>query len=288
MIEFFSAVTRHAFLQNALFAGLLASVACGVVGSYVVARRISYIAGGIAHSVLGGMGIAYYLSVVYDLSWLKPLHGAVVAALAAAVTIGWVTLRAREREDTVIGAIWAIGMAVGIIFISQTPGYNQELMSYLFGNILMVSTGELWLIVLLDFFVIAGAFIFYNQFLAVCFDESFARVRGINVQFYYLLLLVLIALTVVILVTVVGLVMVIALLTLPAAIAGYFSRTLWHSMLWAMVLSALFTTGGLALSYGPDFPAGATVIVLAGAVYLVVTVLRRFVRRAPAKSGSAG
>ncbi|MCK4857137.1 MAG: metal ABC transporter permease [candidate division Zixibacteria bacterium] len=259
-------------MQNALLAGLLASVACGLVGSYVVARRISYLAGAIAHSVLGGIGLADYLAVVYGWTFLKPLYGAVIAALAAAITIGLVTLRAREREDTVIGAIWAIGMAVGIFFIVKTPGYSENLMSYLFGNILLVSRQELWLLVVLDIVVVVVGILFYRQLLAVCFDEEFARVRGVPVEFYYLLLLCLTALTVVLLVTVVGIVMVIALLTLPAAVARYFSRTLWQSMIVATICSMIFTFAGLAISYRPDLPAGATIIILAGAVYLLVTI----------------
>lgn len=272
MAEFFDALSRHSFLQYALLTGLLASIACGVVGTYVVTRRITYIGGGIAHSVLGGMGAAYYLSVIYKWNGLQPIYGAIVAALISAVIIGLVSLRARQREDTVIGAIWAVGMAIGIIFISKTPGYNQDLMSYLFGNILMVTPSDLWLIAALDVLVVAVGLTFYNQFLAVCFDEEFARVRGINVEFYYLLLLCLTALTVVILVTVVGIVMVIALLTLPAAVAGHFSKTLWRTMLLSIVFSILFMTCGLALSYGPDLPAGATIIILAGACYLLVAV----------------
>ncbi len=279
VIEFIEALARHTFLQYAMMASLLASVACGVVGTYVVTRRISYIAGGIAHSVLGGMGVAHYLNAVHGWAWLQPIHGAAVAAIAAAITIGWVTLNAREREDTVIGAIWAIGMAVGVIFISMTPGYNSELMSYLFGNILMVAPGDLWLMAGLDAIVLILVYLFYNQFMAVCFDEPFARARGVNATAYYLLLLCLTALTVVILVTVVGIVMVIALLTLPAAVAGHFSRSLWRTMLTATGFCMMFTAGGLALSYGPDFPAGASIVLLAGGVYLVVTVASRFIRK---------
>ncbi|MFH1537470.1 MAG: metal ABC transporter permease, partial [bacterium] len=164
----------------------------------------------------------------------------------------------------------AVGMAVGVLFISRTPGYSGDLMSYLFGNILMVSPADLWLIAVLDAVVVAAGALFYNQFLGVCFDEEFARARGLNVSFYYLLLLCLTALTVVLLVSVVGIVMVIALLTLPAAVAGHFSRSLWKVMFLSIGLSALFTTSGLALSYGPNLPAGATIIALAGAVYLAV------------------
>ena len=269
MNEFFDAVLNHGFMQRALVTGLLASVACGVIGTYVVTRRITYIAGGIAHCVFGGMGAARYCRTVYGWEWLHPLHGAVVAALLAALIIGWVGLRAKEREDTVIGAIWAIGMAIGILFIARTPGYSDDLMSYLFGSILMVRTTDLWLIAGLDVLVVGLGLLFYNQFLAVCFDEEFARLRGVHVEAFYLLMLVLTALTVVLLVTVVGIVLVIALLTLPVAVAGQFSRTLWQMMVWGAVLSAVFTTGGLAISYSPDVPAGATTIVLAGGVYLL-------------------
>ena len=162
MSEFFTALTTSVILQNALLAGVIASVACGVVGSYVVARRITYIAGGIAHCVLGGMGVARYLNVVYGWSAVQPLHGAVVAALTAAIIIGWVSLRAKQREDTVISALWAIGMAVGVLFISKTPGYNEDLMSYLFGNILLVSRENLMLIIALDVLVVGVGLVFYN------------------------------------------------------------------------------------------------------------------------------
>jgi zinc transport system permease protein len=268
--EFFQAVRDYEFLRLALATGVLASVACGVIGTYVVARRITYIAGGIAHCVLGGMGAARYFQTVHGWEWLHPLYGAVAASLLAAAIIGVVSLRARESEDTVIGALWAIGMAVGVLFISRTPGYNEDLMGYLFGNILMVTPGDVWLIAALDIAIVGLALLFYNQFLAVCFDEEFARLRGLNVEAYYLLLLALTALTVVLLISVVGVVMVVALLVLPVAVAGHFSRKLWQMMALSVALGVTFTTTGLAVSYGPDLPSGATIIVIAGAVYLLV------------------
>ncbi len=171
-------------------------------------------------------------------------------------------------------------MALGVLFISQTPGYNEDLMSYLFGNILFVRSEDLWLIAALDLLVLGLGLAFYNQFLAVCFDEQFARLRGVPVEFFYLLLLCLTALTVVVLVTVVGIVLVIALLTLPVAVAAFFARTLWQMMGLATLASATLTSGGLALSYRPNLPAGATTIVLAGAVYLVLLLGFALSRRA--------
>lgn len=274
MLQFLTDLQTYPFLQYALATGILAGVACGVIGTYVVVRRISYIAGGISHTVLAGLGAALYFQKAHGLAWCKPMYGAVAVALLAAVIIGLVSIYAREREDTVIGALWAVGMAVGILFISRTPGYNSDLMSYLFGNILLVSEGDLWLLAGLDVIVVALGLLFYNQFLAVCFDDEFARLRGLNVGFYFILLLCLTALTVVLLVTVVGIVMVIALLTLPAAVSGLLSKTLRSMMLFSTILCILFTTSGLAISYTPDFPAGATTIILAGAAYLVTAGIK--------------
>ncbi len=272
-MEFIQALPHLSFLQHALLAGVLASIACGVVGSFVVVRRITSIAGAIAHCVLGGLGAARWLQVVHGQTWATPMLGAVVAALIAALVIGLVTLRGREREDTIIAALWAVGMAVGILFISRTPGYDQDLMSYLFGNILLVRGADLWLMLALDVVVVALTVMLYPQLQAICFDEEFARVRGLRVEVYYLLLLVLTAVTVVLLVSVVGIVLVIALLTLPVAIAGRFTTTLRGMMVLSSLLTIGFTVSGLALSYGPDLPAGATTIVLTGIVYFVVLAL---------------
>jgi len=268
--DFLADLQQHAFLQHAVITGILAAIPCGVIGTYVVTRRITYIAGAIAHSVLAGLGAARFCQVTCGWPWLHPLYGAVAASIVSALIIGLVSLYARQREDTVIGAVWAIGMALGILFIFKTPGYNEDLMSYLFGNILMVSSDDLQLILGLDILVLVFSLLFYNKLLAVCFDDEFARLRGVRVDLYYLLLLCLTALTVVLLVTVVGVVMVIALLTLPVAVASHFSNRLWLTMAVSAGLTILFTISGLALSYGPDLPAGATTIVLAGGVYLVV------------------
>lgn len=270
MSVFLTDLQQHTFLQYALITGILAGIACGVIGTFVVVKRITYIAGGISHTVLGGLGAALFLRRTGRWEGLNPLWGAVLAAIAAALVIGVVSLRAKEREDTVIGALWALGMAVGILFISRTPGYNADLMSYLFGNILMVSSSDLWLLLGLDAVVAGLGIVFYNQFVAVCFDSEFALLRGVRVEFFYLLLLCLTALTVVVLVTVVGIVMVIALVTLPTAIAGLYAKSLRQMMLVSALLCMVFTTIGLMLSYGPDYPAGATTILVAGAAYLGV------------------
>ena len=267
MSEFLDVLISQGFMQNAIIIGLLASVACGVMGSYVVVRRIVFISGGISHTVLGGMGIAYYYGY-------NPLHGAVISALIAALVIGFVSLRYNQYEDTLIGALWSVGMAVGILFIYKTPGYNVDLMSYLFGNILMVEKESVRLLAYLDGLIILSVLLFYKRFLAVCFDEEYSKLQGVGVVSTYLLLLCLIALTVVILIQVVGIILVIALLTLPAATARYYARSLVQMMIIASILGALFTTSGLIVSYNPNLPAGATIVVIAGLAYLLATILK--------------
>lgn len=268
--EFLTAVAEHAFLQAALAGGLLASIACGLLGSLVVVNRIAFLAGGIAHSVLAGMGAAHYFG-------FSPLLGALATALAAALLIGWTRLRYAAREDTLVGAFWAVGMAVGLLFISKTPGYSSDLMSYLFGNILLIPAQSLWLMAAIDLVLIALITVFYRPFLAISFDMEHAALRGVPVMAFYLLMLCLVALTVVLVIQVVGLILVIALLTLPAATAGHYVHSLRQMMLLSVLLGSGFTTAGLALSFGPDLPAGPTIIVLAGAVYLLSTVIRAWV-----------
>ncbi len=275
MTDFFQALLQHSFLQHALLAGLLVSISCGIVGTYVVTRRITYLAGGIAHCVLGGMGFARYMQAVHDWQFFTPMLGALMAALGAAFIIGLVNIKAQERIDTVISAFWGLGMAGGILFISKTPGYGEDLMAYLFGNILLVTQRDLLIIAGLDICIAGIALLFHKQFVAVCFDEEFARLRGINTQLFYFLMLALTALTVVLLVSIVGIVMVIVLLTLPAAIAGRFCLRMGSMMTLAAGICAILTTAGLAVSYQPDLPAGATIIVLVGIAYLASLAYRR-------------
>jgi zinc transport system permease protein len=280
MNEFIDALTNPSipFFRYALITGLLASVAFGTIGSYVVVRRISYIAGAIAHCALGGIGAGLYVREALGITWFGPLSGAILVSLLSAVLLTLVSLHAGEREDSVIGALWAVGMASGLLFIAKTPGYLDP-MSYLFGNILLLTRDDMVLVALLDLVVVGLVSLFYNRFLAVCFDEEFARLRGIKTHWYYLLLLCLTALTVILLIRVVGIVMVIALLTLPAAIAGNFVRSLGQMMVLATLLCMVFVSSGLAVSYSLDLPSGSVIILLAGSVYLLSLGLMRMRRR---------
>jgi len=267
MFDFFHTLFTQDFLQHALLGGILASLGCGITGSFVVVNRIGYMAGGIAHSVLGGMGIAYYAD-------FDPLAGALIAALLSAFIIAVIKLKWQQQEDTAIGAIWAVGMAIGIIFISKSDGYSTNLMSFLFGNILMISQQQLTVMWSLDLITIVFVLLFYKQLVAVSFDIEYATVRGINVNLFYLLLLFLVAITVVLLIQVVGLILVIALLTLPAAIARQYVQSLGLMMFVAAGLGMIFTSVGLYLSYEPDLPAGATIILLAGLSYLLSSLFK--------------
>ncbi|NLE39292.1 MAG: metal ABC transporter permease [Pirellulaceae bacterium] len=288
MAEFFEALRDplFPFLRYGLLAGIMASVAFGIVGTYVVARRIGYLAGAIAHSVLGGIGASLYLREVHGLAWCDPTAGALIAGIASALVIGLVSLYAHQREDTVIGAIWSTGMAVGLLFIAKTPG-RVDAMSYLFGNIQLISREDLLFVAALDVLVVLLAVFWHNKFLAVCFDQEFAELRGVRAKGYYLVLLCLTALCVVLLMRVVGIVLVIALLTLPAAVAGHFAARLWHMMVLAVLFCMAFVVTGFAVAYPREFAPGPTIILVAAAVYLVVALGGRLMRRAQWRSPAA-
>jgi zinc transport system permease protein len=276
MAEFFQALLDPdmSFLRNALLLGLIGSIPLGSVGTFVVARRISYLAAAIAHSVLGGIGAALFAHEVLGWTWLHPMLGALLAALTAAAVIGWVSLRSKQREDAVIGAIWVTGMAIGLLFIARTPGYIDP-MAYLFGDILLVTTSDLWLAGGVGVFIIAILLCWHRQIVAVCFDAEFAAIRGVHAERIYLLLLLLTALTVVTLVSLVGIVLVIALLTLPPAIASLAARNLGQMLFSSIILTALFVFLGLCLSYSLNFPTGPTIILIAALVYIFANAGRR-------------
>ena len=269
-----------AFLRNALLAGILSSVLFGVLGSVVTVKRISGLAGAISHAVLGGIGMALYLSATRIVPWVTPMMGALAFAILAAAIIGVVSLRAKQREDTVINAIWAIGMSVGVLFMAKTPGYTDP-SSYLFGNILLVSGQDLILLAALDVVVLFLAWRFYPQIEASSFDEEFARVRGVHTHVVFFALLAITAISVVLLQTFVGIVMVIAMLTLPAGTAGYGARNLAGMMVVGTVLSLIFSAGGLALGWALDAPVGAMVVVIAGAIFLAAAAIRAIARKRP-------
>jgi zinc transport system permease protein len=279
MIDVFYAIfdPDNMFLKYAFIMGCLASISFGIIGTFVTAKRIGYLAGAISHCVFGGIGLALFLQVNMGLAWFDPMLGAVLAAIIAAVTVGLVSLHAKEREDTIIGTLWAVGMASGILLIDMTPGYFN-LASYLFGDILLISGKDLLYVACLDAFVLCLSILFFNRFFGVCFDSEFTSLRGINTSFFYLLLLILTALTIVLLVRIVGIVLVIALLTIPPAIASFYAKRLWQMMLYSCLLCLFFIWTGLGVSYSFSLSSGPTIIVLSGSAYLVLLIIHKLIK----------
>lgn len=271
MIE---ALFTHSFLYMAILAGIAGSITGGIMGSFVVIKRIVFISGSIAHSVLGGMGFFLWLQRTFDIPWITPIQGAIVAAIVSALLIGWIHLEYQQREDTVIAALWSTGMSIGVIFIALTPGYNVELMHYLFGNILWVTRGDVITLFVLDIIVIALVALFKHQFLTICFDEQQAKLQKVSVKFFYLLLLCLIAISVVLLIQVVGAILVIAMLAIPAAIASNLTRNFNTLMVLAVLIGSFFTFVGTAVGYQLNWPPGATIALVAALFYLLSFKLR--------------
>ena len=260
-------ILQYDFIQNALIAGVLISIAAGIIGSLVVVNKITFLTGGIAHSSYGGIGLAIYMGI-------PVLFGATVFAVLTAILIAIITLKNRTRIDAIIGMMWASGMAIGIIFVDLTPGYNVDLMSYLFGSIIAVSREDLIYMSVLDVFIISIVVFFYKQILAVSYDSEFASLRGINVKFFYTLILILAALCVVAAIKAVGLILVIALLTIPTYLAESFSSKLSTMMIISSILATIFTILGLIVSYSYDISSGASIIMVAVLVLGVVKLIK--------------
>jgi len=253
------------FMQHALLAGLLVSFAAGIIGSLIVVNRMVFLAGGIAHTSYGGIGLAVYFGLPIFL-------GASLFAVGAALLIATLTLKKRHRMDTFIGLIWAVGMAIGVIFVDLTPGYNVDLMSYLFGSILAVSSSDLYFMAALLVVIVLVVTLRYRDILAVSYDSEYAGLRGVNVRFFYTLILILSALTVVISIKVVGLILVIAMLTIPVYIAEKLSSSLFSMMFISGAIATLFTLVGLWFAYTYDLTSGASII-LVSAVSLGIFLL---------------
>ena len=252
-------ILQYDFIQNALISGILISIAAGIIGSLVVVNKITFLTGGIAHSSYGGIGLAIYLGI-------PVLFGATIFAVITAILIAIITLKNRNRIDAIIGMMWASGMAIGIIFVDLTPGYNVDLMSYLFGSIIAVSDEDIKYMFFMDIFIIGVIVYFYKEILAVSYDSEFATLRGINVKFFYTLILILAALCVVAAIKAVGLILVIALLTIPTYLAESFASRLSTMMIISAILATIFTILGLIISDLYDISSGASIIMVALAV----------------------
>lgn len=272
-----SAILSYEFMQNAILAGILASVICGVIGPFIVARRMVFISGGLSHTAFGGLGIAYWLGI-------HPLFGATAFVLASAVLIARVEEKKLNQNDLFIGIVWAVGVAIGIIFIHMTPGYAPDLMAFLFGNILTVPRLDVLITLALVLIVTAAVLTFYRGFVAIALDAEYAQARRLPVASLKMGLMLLTALSIVTLIQVVGILLVIALLTIPVAVAselsGHFRRIMFLSILCGTVICLT----GLLVSYFIELPSGASIILIGGALLGLVKGLKRIFRRRKSRS----
>lgn len=258
-------ILAYEFFRNAVIAALIASIVCGVIGSYVVVKRMVSLSGGLAHAAFGGIGLGYFLGI-------DPVAGAVAFTTGIALVIGLIREKLGQYMETLIGAVWAAGMALGILFIALTPGYAPDLFGFLFGNILLIPTSDLIIMALLALVICTVVMIQFNQLMAVTFDEEYARVMNLPVTTLLIVLLLLVALTIVVLIRLVGVILVIALLTLPAAMAREYTQKIRVMMVLSMGIATLCSLGGLFLSYALDVPSGATIILLAAGGYCLVLI----------------
>ncbi len=264
---------QYPFWRRAIYTGILASVLFGIVGTYVVVKRIVFISDGIAHSSFGGIGLAFFVSA-YFFS-LDPLLGAAIFALLSAVGIGIMSKEKIQREDTAIGIIWVIGMALGALFYRMTPGYKPSMESFLFGNIYMIRGTDVYFLLILVIGVLITVILFYYELQAVSFDDEFAKVSGLNTDAIYIFLLILVALSIVFLLRFVGIILVIAMLTIPASIASGKSSDMKRIMFLSWLLSLLFVLAGLFISYMFNTPAGPSITIFAGAIFMIDMIKKK-------------
>ena len=258
MAELFS----YGFINNALLATIIGSISCGLIGTYIVTKRLVFITGGITHASFGGLGIAYFFG-------FPPLAGAAVFGALAAVSVEYLSDRKKIRIDSTIAMAWSLGMAIGIIFIFLTPGYTPNLMSYLFGSILTVSTQDLWIMVSLMVIIVLFFWFFYRQILYISFDKEFAKTQGIQVRLFSYLLIILVAVTAVLYIRVAGIILVMSLLTVPQNLALQITRNYKHILLWSILFGWLGSVAGLAFSYWLNIPSGAAIIFTLILEYLI-------------------
>jgi zinc transport system permease protein len=265
LIELFS----YDFFVNAFLASLLAAISCGIVGTYIVSRRIVFISGGITHASFGGIGMGYYLGI-------NPLLGAGIFSILSGMGIQLFSSKGKVREDSSIAIWWSLGMAIGIIFVYLTPGYAPNLMSYLFGSILTVSSGEIWLMLALAIIIILFFTLFYRTILYIAFDEDFAKTSDLPVALFNYLLMILISLTIVLNIRVVGIILILSLLTIPQATANIFTRDFGRMMFYSVGFAFLASFIGLLVSYFADIPSGATIIFTQVVLFGLIKLIKAF------------
>lgn len=261
------ALFEYQFMQNALIASLLASIVCGMIGVIVVEKKLVMMSGGIAHTAYGGVGLGYLLG-------FEPILGAFLFSVSAAIGIGVIKRKGGVQSDVIIGLFWSLGMALGIVFIALMPGYPPDISSYLFGNILSVTKADLYLMMILSFFVVFIIIALFHHWKAYLFDEEFASIIGIKTVFLEYLLLILVAMTVVVLIRIAGIILVLALLTSPSAMASVFTKKLKSRMIFAVFFGMFFCISGLWISYKLNIASGACIVILSVVCYFLTYTIR--------------
>ncbi len=277
-MDFFSAVATYSFLGNALWAAILSGIACGIVGTYVVSRRMVFLSGGITHASFGGIGIAYHFG-------LNPIGGAMIFAVLSALGIEWAGAKGRIREDSAIGIVWSLGMAIGTLFIFATPGYAPNLMSFLFGDILTVSRLDLVAMAVVALVLVAVMLLWRRPVIYASFDREYARSQGVKADVILAFMTVMTAVTIVLSIRVVGIVLLISLLTVPPTIVGMLTKSYSKIALWSSVLAAVGNVVGIWVAYKMDFPVGATTIILLTLTLFIVKLLTLPALRGRLRSG---
>ena len=280
MNELFELFTFQ-FFTNAILAAFLASITCGIAGTYIVSRRIVFISGGITHSSFGGIGIGYYLGI-------NPVFGAAIFSIFSAIGIEFFTKKGNIRNDSVIAMLWSLGMAIGVIFIYLTPGYAPNLMTYLFGSILTVNFTDMFMLGILALILSLFFTLFYHKILYVAFDEQFDITKNINIPFINYSLMILISLTIVLNIKIVGIILILSLLTIPQNTANLFTRKFSLIIVYSMIIAFTGAMAGLIISYFLNIPSGATIIFCLVIIYLIVRVfmgLKRIKARNKTKRG---
>ncbi len=263
VIAFFS----YTFIQNAFMAAVLASIVCGIIGPIIVEKHLVSMSGGIAHASFGGIGFGYLLGI-------EPIIGGLIFSIGASLSISTIKKKTNTNSDILIGMFWAVGMALGILFISLTPGYPPDMTSYLFGDILTVSSLYIKIMLVLSTLITFSIISIFNYWRAYLFDEEFLKVLGINILRLERVLFILISLSIVILIKVVGIILIIALLTIPPAIAKLFTDNLKSMMIISSFVGVLFSFIGLFISYLYNIPSGATIILLSVIGYFILSMLK--------------
>ncbi|MBA7537181.1 Manganese transport system membrane protein MntB [subsurface metagenome] len=261
-------ILQYEFMRNALLAAILVSIACGIVGTFVVVKKIVFISGGITHAAFGGIGLGYFLGI-------NPILTAIPFSLLSAIGIGVISKRTKISEDSAIGILWAVGMAIGILFIGLTPGYAPDLFSYLFGSILTVPFSDIIIMIVLDIIIIVTVLFLYKEFQALSFDEEFSEITGVPTRALYLLLLCLVALSIIVLIRVVGVILVIALFTIPTTIARQFTNKLKKLIIYSILSATILTVAGLWFSYFFDLPSGAVIVLVLAFAFFVSALIKR-------------